>query len=542
MSGESILKELPDNKRSGALNILDIMSNTAFYGALFVLVWVYSIVNLTPDWDLWARLTVGKIFFNIGTVLKNDVFSYTLTKPVWVDHEWGSGVVFYAASHLFGDLGLIVLKMVLFFITLFLIVKTVQLQNPEKGAHLNILFYAAVIIGAYTGMGATIRCQMFTFLFFTLWIYVLERVRRGETRLLWIIPATAVIWANLHGGFVAGYGLLVIYALGEFLNRKPFKKYLLILIPSVLVSLINPYGVKYLTFILHATTMSRHTITEWLPTNLFGPLGQWRGFKIFLVMVVGALAFSIARNGKDLAKYDFVKYLLVGVTLYLAISHIKHQALFAIAGGCLVYHDFYALFSPLHKFLQDAFSNDRLRLESQLKKLKFAKECFVYFIIFLAGGMLIRFKPLAITVPEVKYPIKSVEFIKINRLDGNLLTVFQWGSYAVWKLYPQNLIAEDGRYEEVYPEAIHNLVFNFNYKVGENWLEMLEKFHTDVIIVEKKNNSYTGMLKNKLWKKIYDDKISAVFVPVNSVKDSYRYPEKDNSTLDREKYNTDIKF
>jgi len=33
-------------------------------------------------------------FFQTGTVLKKDIFSYLPTKDLWVDHEWGSGVVF----------------------------------------------------------------------------------------------------------------------------------------------------------------------------------------------------------------------------------------------------------------------------------------------------------------------------------------------------------------------------------------------------------------------------------------------------------------
>ncbi|EKE03665.1 MAG: hypothetical protein ACD_20C00172G0018 [uncultured bacterium] len=81
-----------------------------FYIAILVLVWVYLITFNEFDFDLWARLAVGKIFFETGWILKNDIFSYTITKPIWVDHEWGSGVVFYFLANHFGDVGLLLMN------------------------------------------------------------------------------------------------------------------------------------------------------------------------------------------------------------------------------------------------------------------------------------------------------------------------------------------------------------------------------------------------------------------------------------------------
>ena len=49
----------------------------------------------------------------------------------------------------------------------------------------------------------------------------------------------------MHGGVVAGLGLLAMYTLGEALNKKPFKYYLITTIVCPLVLFINPYGVEF---------------------------------------------------------------------------------------------------------------------------------------------------------------------------------------------------------------------------------------------------------------------------------------------------------
>jgi len=533
------------------------MRKPFFYISLFIMSWIYTTQFKSVDWDLWARLAVGKIFFQTGQVLKNDIFSYTTTKPIWIDHEWGSGVIFYFLADHFGDVGLLLLKIVGTFLIIFLISKIVELQNIQPNKHLNLVFFILALMGLFYGVGSTVRCQLFTFIFFTLWIYVLERVRRRENRLLWIFPATCLIWANLHGGFVSGLGLIGIYGIGEFLNKKPFKKYFLILIPSVLITLINPYGVKYWSFIAHAATMSRFTISEWLPTGIF-PLDKWKGFKIFTVIALLSFLFSIIRNlpkPQNLAKkyyeLDKVKYLLLIITFYLAMRYNKHQNLFVISAASFLYYDFYGIFDTFRDYIISLFNKVKKTENTTwgeiaakvLEKGALAKDILVYSIIIGIGGALICTTPLKFGIDPSKFPVEAVEFIKKNNLSGNVLTLFHWGSYVAWKLYPNSFIAEDGRYEEVYPEEVHLKVYNFNYKVNNLWLNILREYHTDIILMEKANSrSYLSMLENKQWKQVYDDSISAVFIPSRESKKSYVMPRINEKLIFENKFDTAINF
>lgn len=510
-----------------------------FYAMLFFVAWMFSTCLPLADWDYWARIAVGKIFFQTGHVLKNDIFSFTLTKPILIDHEWGSGVIFYFFSHNFGDKGIFLFKILILFLIFLIISKIIKLQNSRPDIHMNIAYYIMVGYGTYNGLVAPIRCQCFTFLFFVLWIYVLERIRRGENRLLWIFPATMLIWANLHGGFVSGLGLLFIYGVGEFLNGKPFKKYFLIAIPSLLVTLINPYGYKYLYFIVDAVTMPRVTIYEWMPTKLFSHNSDWMAFKIlFWVTVITQITYLI-KNKLNYFKLDKVKLLLISITAYMALQHIKHQALFILSAACFTYHDYYGFFWAVSDYFINKYGQ---RAKTVFRYLSISKDTVIYTFIALAAIVFIPNSPMVVSPQIDKYPVGSVEFIKKNNLHGNVFTVFHWGSYVAWKLYPQCYIAEDGRYEELYPENLHLKVYNFNYVISNFWYDFVRFYHTDILIIEKANRSYPLLKSSNEWKDVYEDKVSAVFLPANKVKKYYIKPKLDQKIFDRDKYVTSIDF
>ena len=518
-----------------------------FYPALFILCWVYAIKFNDIDYDLWARMAVGKIFFQTGQVLPYDIFSYTLTKE-WIDHEWGSGVIFYFFADKFHDMGLLALKIILVFTILFLITRIVKLQNPKPHAHKNILFYILIILSAFFGIFHTIRCQLFTFTLFTLWIYVLERVRRGETRLLWILPVTMLIWANLHGGFVAGIGLLGMYGVGEFLNRKPCAKYFLALIPTSLVTLINPYGFDYLKYIFHATTMDRSGIGEWQMTNLFTGTNVWYSLKIIIIITVISLGYHYLKNRPGFYEIDKVRLIVLGITLYLAISHIKHQTFFVVSAASFIYHDFYAMFKDAGNYL---ISKNREIMPKIMHSLDLVKSGLIYLLLIGGGMLFILYTPAQVIIPIDKFPLGSVEFVRQNNLKGNLLTVFHWGSYAAWKLYPNCLIALDGRYEEVYPNKTFIEVSNFiSFQnipdLNIYWDSILKNYHTDIIILstqsEHSKKAYRVMKHRKGWQMVYKDIISAVFVREKDLKEDYIQMDIHPLEVFREKYKTEVNF
>ncbi len=431
-------------------------------------------------------------------------------------------------------------------------------DNSYKNVDLKIGFYAVTLLVILQAFVTTTRCTIFTYLFFTLWIYVMERIRRGDIKLIWIIPATMIIWANLHAGFVSGLGLLGMYVFGEFLNYLTKKreknsgvnlaklfsyknnhiKFAGIFVAAFLATFINPYGKHFWNYIFDAVTMRRANIVEWMPTNLFGDFQNFIAFKILLVMIfIGWVYKFFVQKDK---KIDFVALVFIAITFVLALKHLRHQVFFAIAVAIFCNHNYF--YEAVKNFYEKiiSFIIKKPIFEKKEKKLNVAKMVFINIIVIVFCVYYVFMIPVNVRSQEPEYPARAVEFIKINNLKGNLLTSFNWGSYAFWKLYPQCLIFEDGRYEEVYFDESDADLDKFIYnKAG--WSDIFRKYHHDFILVNNNTEYIDKIMSLQTWKIVYQDYDTVLFVPVSMKKDNWLLPQKDIN-YDKTKYQNTIDF
>src|SRR5262249_20241147 len=59
------------------------------------------------------------------------------------------------------------------------------------------------------------RPHLFTMLFVVILMSILDHVRQGRTKLLWILPPMTILWTNLHGGFFVELIILAAFIGGE---------------------------------------------------------------------------------------------------------------------------------------------------------------------------------------------------------------------------------------------------------------------------------------------------------------------------------------
>ena len=548
------------------------MKKHLFFLSILLIIYFLIAGHNNADWDLWARFAVGKIFFATGNILKQDIFAYTETKPIWIDHEWLSGVVFYYLVHKFGELGLCLLKFVLMFSVFLSIFKLNQLKFPEQN-HYRIIYYAFFLYALLFGFLTTVQSHCFTFAFFALWMYLLELVKRGNDKLIWVFPATMIIWANLHGGFFAGLGLVFLYALGEALNRRKFAKYILILGVSTLATLINPYGIKYLPYLIEAVTMKRPFLTEWAPLDLFGPFSIAFGFKILAIFTLFALIYMLMKRRKEI---NWAEILILCATFWVSLQHIMHNIFFIIASAGYITGYLYQAFDFYTRKMSEMIKNTIIKIKKgervreadgkRVQKLPLAPSLegrgwgwvikkipiwflnwhkikkitnfVIYSLIILIGTLTIHFVPLKVKVDNKQFPVKAVKFIQQNNLSGNLLVLFNWGSYALWQLHPQCLVAVDGRYDGVYPESLISEVARFHY-VGKNWNELMTKYHTDIILVNTDYAVYNKLIMLDDWRVVYKDETSAVFIPITKNREHWIMPDE-KFDINNEKFKTRI--
>jgi len=358
-------------------------------------------------------------------------------------------------------------------------------------------------------------------MFFAMFLYILEYVRiRQNYKVLAILPFLMVLWSNIHGGMVAGIGLMFIYALGEALNKKTYKYYIYTIVATIPVLLINPYGIKYLQFLLMANTMARKDIVEWW--GIFSPYHMYSyfAFKYFMMFILGLECVKVFKEGFNYAKADKTKFLLILVTTVLAIQHLKLIRFFVIVGVAFAYVDFYSLIKNF--------------------SLTKWKNLIIYTFLALFCFSLLR---VADYRPKVSFafPVLETEFVKVNNLKGNILVNLGLGSYVAYKLYPNNLIYMDGRYEEVYYDEMIPLLKKFHL-VLDGWDEVLKKYPPDVMILENEYPIIDKLIESKDWHEAYSGKRFTVFVNDKLKKESYEQPTMNFTYYENSIFDTNIDF
>lgn len=423
------------------------------------------------DPDLFARVAVGRLIEHLGYLPFTDPFAFTEKNPIWIDHEWLSGVVFYLLSQAGGDPLIFGFKLGIACLTFSILLRAAQTWSPEA-TPAPIWSLLCIMHGIFAWM-STIRCQVFTYLFVAvLLIGYCELWRLGRKRYLLLSPAMMFVWCNLHGGFIVGLGLMGIGAgLSVLFYRKwaPITCSLLGL--SLASTALNPYGfVEYWKYIVHAITMPRPAIEEWAPVSISDVNG------LPMVVFLFFLAIGVVRLARQKSQRTFLVvssvFLLVG--FYFGFRHIR---LIPFATSVAI------VFGP-------AFFSECAKLFEELIPRYFLISRRVMGLFLVGAGSIcwLRAVSILVTVPTSKldfssYPVNAIDWLKVNSSGGRLLVDFNNGSFALWRLFPQFTISMDGRYEEVYPESTNQLVAEA-YKFGTaEGARALHRIDPDFILV-----------------------------------------------------------
>ncbi len=178
-------------------------------------------VDRNRSGDLYLQLFTGRFVSEHGFVTHDPFPTIGQGRP-WLNQQWLSELGFYAAARSIGITGLTVLYAALIAAPLALVLYCIR----RKGAAMMIATAALYVPGLLAIVHP--RAAGFTLLAFCVLVALLLWVWRprpavGERRLRWAllaIPLLFGIWANLHGGFVAGLLLIALATAGLVADNR----------------------------------------------------------------------------------------------------------------------------------------------------------------------------------------------------------------------------------------------------------------------------------------------------------------------------------
>jgi hypothetical protein len=455
------------------------------------------------DTDLWGHLRFGQAMLSQRHLVLRDPYSYSAPGHLWRNHEWLCEVLMAALYNALGVAGLKLMKLMASAATIVLLVLGVAETGAPAAIQLPVLTLAAVTLAPQMQF----RPQLFTFVFLAGLLAILARDNYGRRAPLWIAIPLLALWANLHGGFIAGLATLGAYGVfrlaGDLAAGRGSRRGLRVLsiaAGATIATLMTPYGIDTWYAVGHAlrNPVTRIAVADWQPLYA-AMIIAWRTspaglvyFAAMLAMLAG-LAYSAARTPRQ---GDLPLLAVAALMAIAALLSARNMALFVIAAA-----------GPFARHLTAATgarsSGERAAIGP--------KAGFAIAILLAAYSGLFSSRLVAST----PVPAGAVAFMRQHGLGGNLLCDFNWGEYLIWHDAPRSRVFIDGRYDTVYPPSvIHDyLSFYFDQPGGA---AVLAAYPNDFVLVPPLSGAAYLTSRSPDWTLVYRDPVAMLFARKDS--------------------------
>ena len=300
--------------------------STLKYLAAFLIPMLFvALTNNTVDNDTWYVLTEGRYITENG-VFYEDVLSMHDGLNVVVQN-YGFSVVFYWIFSLFGGGGLYVSMLLINLLICYLIYKICMLLS-DKNKNLSLIIMVATDI-LLAGYFVCTRAQMISYVLFLLLIYILELyVKKRETKVLFLVPIISLLQINIHASlWLMIFLVMLTYIIDSIklpkLKLQGYKTWPLLVttVVSALVGLINPYGIRMITFMFlnYFDSVQKDFIAE---LQSFSPFSSTFCMAVYCSIVLVAMLYVFAKDKNIKARHFlmFFGFLALGLNTIKGLS------------------------------------------------------------------------------------------------------------------------------------------------------------------------------------------------------------------------------
>jgi len=271
------------------------------------------------------------------------------------------------------------------------------------------------------------RPQVISFLFSAILVGLLFRLE-NERFPHWLLPLLMLFWANLHGGFIVGDIILVLFGMGAILEyrseSKRLKRCLFWVFSSLLASFFNPTGWLAFqeAFNLYNTQLMS-TVTEYQNTLAAFKAGEY--YLLVLWLFVGLYWLGVFLQRRLVWPEIFIAVFLT----WFSLAHLRNVGFFTVAMLPFIGQGL----GPL--------------LPKEARKIKIVTLVLVSLsvaVLVFRGSILFSLRDRA-DVGLQAQTASLVRFLEKSDLTGHMFNSYDLGGYLLWRFYPQRQVFIDSR-------------------------------------------------------------------------------------------------
>jgi len=479
---------------------------------LFITVWMFLAnplgwQRLLKDADTTLHIRIGQQILSSGSIPTTDWLSFSKPGATWYAFEWLSEVVLASAYNLASFKGVVFLAGMLIALYLTLLLK----YAIWRGANGMIALFVVLLTATASTIHFHARPHLFTLLFLTCAIWILEYNRRAGGRLIWTLVALTALWANLHAGFMIFLVLLALRCAGcaaeAWLWPQPSQERLkealqLAKVGSAcaLASLANPYGI-YLH--LHIFDTLRST---WIRTNVsefMSPTFRSEEMYYFMILLFAGL-FSVVSL---IRTRHLVEPLWIVFLAYASLTSVRHATIFVLVATPVIALEASQWWASVaggrsRASLLGLLDDITQKFSTRLRGTSAFIPAFMVVLVFISGV------PWPQGFAAEAVPMKLVEKHLGLLSSGRLFASDQIADYLIFRNARQKVFI-DSRHN-YYGDKIGNDYINIA-SGGSMWRNLLDQYRIDVVLAET-NAPITSLVKTAAdWVLVDSDKQYALF-------------------------------
>ncbi|HEY7463039.1 MAG TPA: hypothetical protein VH987_01200 [Candidatus Limnocylindria bacterium] len=471
------------------------------------------------DGDVWWHIRAGQDVLATGGVPRSDSWSIVAPGQPWTSQDWLANVIL-AIGHQLGPWGDTLLSFLFGAFTLLsfrVLWRAIELRVPGIGWLSRIIWLSIGLVLAGPVMG--VRVQVLDLLMASVVVWLLWRYQ-VDPRRRWLVglPLVAIVWANLHAGWVLLFLLAGAVLVGEAVDgvwgrqlegRQPLgwrqlRDLLVAMLLSAAVLVLNPNGVDlygYPLYTLSITALNRY-VMEWFPASLDTLFG-WLLLGFVLVAVLPSLVFGRRRLrtadafilfGLTIMAWQAIRFLLIVGPIGAAVTAVVlSPAISATPIG--------QRFAPMLARLARPRSGGLGIVNMVLVGL---------LVVIGLGVSLARVNPGAQASEIARgLPADAVAWMDANEPGQRIFNRYEWGGY-IGQHRPDHTIFMDGRADLYGDDLLRMYVSVIGLEVDPQ--SIFDRYDIDHAVLPPDWRLAAWFDDSPMWERVYADSTAAIWV------------------------------
>jgi len=425
-----------------------------------LIIFLFFLLYTSPplwDPDFWWHVNTGRYILEHGGLPDKPVFNFTpagdntIRINTLLRGYWLGQVILYKAWERAGISGVIIFRAALLGITLLLLYLFSRKAKPE--IHLSNLILAGTILFYFTGE----RPQTIVFPLAILIFMLIRAYIERRSVLVFLLPLSTFLWANIHGSILYGQVILLIYAVSllfsnEGLDKKNRAVLISLLLLSILVGFLTPVSFERLVSFIR----SQQSVIIKTSIEFYSPLTIMKEFGIYYPSYWVLVTSTILLSFMNYRSIPPSVHLTVIPSLLLSLTGARYMVFFALST------------STLFRTIKDRAG-------------KFIPLVLLLISLISAIPQFSNLAPFNNTIKK-DYPIEVVK--KIGKLGSKrVFTHLEWGGFVAF-FVPESEVFIDGR------QFSENTLIEYNMVISgvesgyqKEWKGILDKYRVDTVLL-----------------------------------------------------------